>query len=80
MGSKFCVILRSRQATKNLRSIEGAKILRNYKTGPVAVPCVRLGDGAPALHTDRGHSLRSLYPPQAALPSLPVEGAGPYEG
>ena len=22
---------------------------------PVAVPCVRLGDGAPALHTDRGH-------------------------
>ena len=26
----------------------------------VAVPCVRLGDGAPALHTDRGHSLSSL--------------------
>jgi len=38
---------------------------------PVAVPCVRLGDGAPALHTDRGHSLRSLHLPQAALPSLP---------
>ena len=77
MGSKFCVILNE---VKNLRSIVGAKILRNYKTGPVAVPCVRLGDRAPALHTDRGHSLRSLYPPQAALPSLPVEGAGPYEG
>ena len=25
----------------------------------------------PALHTDRGHSLWSLYPPPAALPSLP---------
>ena len=25
----------------------------------------------PALHTDRGHSLRALYPPPAALPSLP---------
>ena len=36
----------------------------------VAVPCVRLGDGAPALHTDRGHSLRSLHLLQAALPSL----------
>ena len=39
---------------------------------PVAVPCVRLGDGAPALPTDRCHSLRSLYPLQAALPSLPI--------
>ena len=38
---------------------------------PVAVPCVRLGDKTPALHTDRCHSLRSLYPPLAALPSLP---------
>ena len=28
----------------------------------VAIPCVRLGDGAPALHTDRGHSLPSLPP------------------
>ena len=37
----------------------------------VAVPGVRLADGAAALHTDRGHSLRSLLPPQAALPSLP---------
>ena len=27
---------------------------------PVAVPCVRLADGAAALHTDRGHSLSSL--------------------
>ena len=27
-------------------------------TIPVAVPCVRLGDGTPTLHTDRGHSLR----------------------
>ena len=37
----------------------------------VAVPGVRLADGAAALHTDRGHSLRSLHPPLAALPSLP---------
>ena len=39
---------------------------------PVAVPGVRLGGSAPALHTDRCHSLRSLYPPQAALSSLPI--------
>ena len=38
---------------------------------PVAVPSVRLGDGAPALHTDRGHSLPSLPPPPAAVGSLP---------
>ena len=31
-----------------------------------------LGDGAPSSLTDPGHSLRSLYPPQAALPSLPI--------
>ena len=40
---------------------------------PVAVPCVRLADGAAALHTDRGHSLRSLALPLAALPSLPKQ-------
>ena len=45
---------------------------------PVAVPCVRLGDGAPALHTDRGHSLRSLHLPQAALPSLPYNNFTNY--
>ena len=38
---------------------------------PVAVPGVRLADGAAALHTDRGHSFGSLLPPPAALPSLP---------
>ena len=38
---------------------------------PVAVPGVRLADGAAALHTDRGHSLCSLYPPLAADASLP---------
>ena len=38
---------------------------------PVAVPGVRLADRAAALHTDRCHSLRSLLPPPAALPSLP---------
>ena len=40
--------------------------------GPVGVPGVRLGDGAPALHTDPGHSLCSLFPPQAAVASLPL--------
>ena len=58
---------------------------------PVAVPGVRLADGAAALSAvrlrypaaatpdkaglrlaDRCHSLRSLYPPLAALPSLPL--------
>ena len=39
---------------------------------PVAVPGVRLADGAAALHTDRSHSLSSLFPPPAAVASLPV--------
>ena len=38
---------------------------------PVAVPGVRLADGAAALHTDRCHSLPSLPLPPAALGSLP---------
>ena len=42
---------------------------------PVAVPCVRLDDGASALHTGRCHSLWSLHLPQAALPSLPSRGS-----
>ena len=41
----------------------------------VAVPGVRLADVAASLHTDRCHSLRSLYPPQAAIPSLPTSFA-----
>jgi len=41
---------------------------------PVAVPGVRLADGAAAFHTDRCHSLRSLYPPPAVLGSLPIAG------
>ena len=28
----------------------------------------------PSSLTDRGHSLRSLFPPPAALPSLPITG------
>ena len=40
-------------------------------TIPVAVPGALLADGAAASRTDRYHSLRSLLPPPAALPSLP---------
>ena len=40
-------------------------------TIPVAVPGIFLADGAAASSADRGHSLRSLYPPPAALPLLP---------
>ena len=39
---------------------------------PVAVPGVCLGDRAPALHTDRCHSLASFLPPPAAVSSLPT--------
>ncbi len=38
----------------------------------VAVPDMLLGFKKPASPVDRGHSLRSLLPPQAALPSLPL--------
>jgi hypothetical protein len=41
---------------------------------PVAILGVLVGDGAPSSFTDRCHSLRSLYPPPAALPSLPGYG------
>ena len=40
-------------------------------TIPVAVPGIFVGDSAPASSADRCHSLRSLLPPPAALPSLP---------
>ena len=38
---------------------------------PVAVPGSFLADRAASSSADRGHSLRSLDPPQAALPLLP---------
>ena len=38
---------------------------------PVAVPGIFLGGGAPASAADRGHSLGSFDPPQAAVASLP---------
>ena len=39
---------------------------------PVAVPGIFVADGAASSSADRGHSLRSLLPPPAALPSLPT--------
>ena len=40
-------------------------------TIPVAVPDIFVGFQKPSSSVDRGHSLRSLLPPPAALPSLP---------
>ena len=40
-------------------------------TIPVAVPDICLRRRRSLASVDRGHSLRSLYPPPAALPSLP---------
>ena len=40
-------------------------------TIPVAVPDIFVGFQKPSSSVDRGHSLRSLHLPQAALPSLP---------
>ena len=40
-------------------------------TIPVAVPDIFVGFERPSSSVGRGHSLRSLLPPQAALPSLP---------
>ena len=37
-------------------------------------PANVLGVGAPSSLADRCHSLRSLLPPPAALPSLPIAG------
>ena len=41
------------------------------RTIPVAVPGIFVGGRAPASSADRCHSLSSLYPPPAALASLP---------
>ena len=41
------------------------------RTIPVAMLGALVADGAAASLADRGHSLRSLHPPPAALPSLP---------
>lgn len=53
--------------------IEGHATHDNTWRAPVAVPDIFLGDGAPSSAIDRSHSLRSLNPPLAALPSLPRE-------
>ena len=63
---KHCVLTRHKQ-----KALSWAWAQR---CSPVAVPGVRLADDAAALHTDRCHSLRSLDPPPAALPSLPIAG------
>ena len=42
---------------------------------PVAVPGIFVAVGAASSSADRGHSLRSLHPPPAALPSLPPVGS-----
>ena len=39
---------------------------------PVGVPGVRLADGAAALHTDPGHSLRSLDSATGGAPIAPL--------
>ena len=39
---------------------------------PVAVPSIFVVDKATSSSADRCHSLWSLFPPQAALPSLPL--------
>jgi len=41
---------------------------------PVAVSGIFLADGAASSSADRCHSLRSLHPPQAVLPSIPMVG------
>ena len=43
---------------------------------PIAVPDIFLGFQKPSSAIDRCPSLRSLFPPQAALPSLPITPAG----
>ena len=44
---------------------------KNANESPVAVPGSFLADSAAASSADRGHSLPSLYPPPAAVGSLP---------
>ena len=58
-----------------LGDTQGERLACGSTRHPVAVPGVRLADGAAALHTDRCHSLRSLLLPLAALPSLPLAPA-----
>jgi len=46
------------------------------RCSPVAVPGVRLAGGAAALHTDRGHSLRSLDSATGGAPIAPHRRPG----
>ena len=45
---------------------------------PVAVPDIFVGGEAPSSAVDRGHALSSLYPPPAALASLPNSTTSAY--
>ena len=45
--------------------------------GPVAVPGIFVSFKKLSSSADRSHSLRSLFPPPAALPSLPLPGPHP---
>ena len=48
------------------------------RSSPVAVPDIFLGFEKPSSAIDRCHSLRSLYLPPAALPSLPLRYVIPF--
>ena len=67
------------QAALGLAAIPNTEVKHMYADGklpgdgPVAVPGIFVGDGAPSSSADRGPSLCSLIPPLAALASLPVK-------
>ena len=54
--------------------VEGMILGTARRCSPVAVPGIFLAFQKAASAADRGHSLRSLHPPPAALPSLPIAG------
>ena len=64
MGCTCCQIYGSiQQSARELTTVS--------RYAPVAVPDICLRRRCSLASVDRGHSLRSLHPPPAALPSLP---------
>ena len=68
VGTGHCPVL----MPSGIKKPCGARHFDLLHNSTVAVPVIFLAAGAAASAADRSHSLRSLYPPPAALPSLPT--------
>ena len=69
---RWCCVFSTAVQTERTGSIKVNNACGIVVCSLLRCPADILGDKAPSSPADRCHSLRSLYPPQAALPSLPL--------